>query len=159
VATTKEDLALSRAGKEPAEDVKRAVRRAIKLAGLEVQTVRMLKSLGADGRLVLAAASPVGWRYESPAIGLHVMVRFDGTVDAIQISCTATDGNPLMEVFVAPHLQGCSCRLADLAATLKEVWVARREVIARFQAGEAGPIFDGKWNWTTPDLPSLPDVV
>jgi hypothetical protein len=150
---------LSRAGKEPAEDVKRAVRRAIALAGLEMQTLRMFKSPGVDGRLVFGAASPAGWPYESPAIGLHVMVRFDGTVDEIQISCAATDGNPLMEVFRAPHLQGCSCRLADLAATLKEVWIARREVITQFQAGKAGPIFDGKWNWTTPNPPSLPDIV
>jgi hypothetical protein len=39
------------------------------------------------------------------------------------------------------------CRLADLPTTLKEVWVARREVIARLQAEESEPIFDGKWTW------------
>ena len=31
--------------------------------------------------------------------------------------------------------------------TLKEVWAARREVIARVEEGEKPPIFDGKWSW------------
>ena len=53
-----------------------------------------------------------------------------------------------MEVFKAPNLQRCSCRLTELSVTLKEVWVARREVIDRLAAGESPPIFDGKWNWT-----------
>ena len=149
---------MTRAGKEPAEDVKRAIRRAIKLAGLEVKDVRMFKSSGLDVRTVLGSASPAGWPHELPAVGLCAVVGFDGTVGEIEIRCAATDGDPLMEAFAAPHVQRCNCQLADLPTTLKEVWVARREVISRFQAGEAEPIFDGKWSWEVPSAPSLPDA-
>lgn len=139
---------MTRAGKEPAEDVKRAIHRAIELAGLEVRDLRMLKSVGQEGRIVLGAASPAGWPHDLPPIALYAFVKFDGSIGEIDIQCGATDGNPLMEVFTAPHVQQCKCRLADLPKTLKEVWVARREVIARLAAGEAAPIFDGKWSWT-----------
>ena len=149
---------MTRAGKEPAEDVKRAVRRAIELAGLEVQDVRMFKSPEMDVRTVLGSASPLGWPHELPAIGLCAVVGFDGTIGEIEIRCAATDGDPLMEALATPHVQRCNCRLEELPTTLKEVWVARHEVIARFQAGETTPIFDGKWSWKVPSAPSLPDT-
>jgi hypothetical protein len=146
---------LTRAGKEPAEDAKRAIRRAIELAGLEVDELRMFKSTRLDGRIVLGAASPAGWPHDLPAITLLAVVGFDGSIGEIEIRCAATDGNPLMEVFNAPRIQQCNCRLVDLPTTLKEVWVARREVMARLEAGETEPIFDGKWNWAIvlKDLP------
>jgi hypothetical protein len=146
---------LTRAGKEPAEDVKRAIRRAVELAGLEMREVRMFKSSELDGRIVLGAASPAGWPHELPAISLLAVVGFDGSIGEIDIRCAASDGDPLMETYSAPHVQRCHCRLPDLPTTLKEVWVARREVIARLEAGEAEPIFDGKWNWAIglKDLP------
>ena len=150
---------MTRAGKEPAEDVKRAIRRAIELAGLEVRDVRMFKSPELDVRTVLGSASPVGWPHELPAIGLCAVVGFDGTIGEIEIRCIATDGDPLMQTYSAPHVQRCNCRLVDLPTTLKDVWVARREVIARFQAGEAEPILDGKWSWEVPSTPALPDII
>lgn len=146
---------MTRAGKEPAEDAKRAIRRAIELVGLEVRELRMFKSTRLDGRIVLGAASPAGWPHELPAITLLGVVGFDGSIGDIEIRCAATDGDPLMEMFSAPRVQQCNCRLAELPTTLKEVWVARREVITRLEAGEAEPIFAGKWNWAIAmkDLP------
>ena len=138
---------MTRAGREPAEDVKRAIRRAIEFAGLEVSEVRMFKTEGLHGRMVHAGASPAGWPYETPAVSFMVVVRFDGTVGEVDIRCAASDGDPLMNLYIAPNLQKCSCQLDDLPATLKEVWVSRREVIARMKAGEAEPIFDGRWTW------------
>ena len=149
---------MTRAGKEPAEDVKRAIHRAIELAGLEVRDVRMLKSSELNVRTVLGSASPPGWPHELPAVGLCAVVGFDGTIGEIEIRCAATDGNPLMEALATPHVQRCNCRLEELPTALKEVWIARREVIARFQAGEVAPIFDGKWSWEVPSAPSLPDT-
>ena len=138
---------MSRAGKEPAEDVKRAIGHAIEVAGLKKREIRMFKSPGLHGRIVMGSASPADWPHELPAVSLLVVVGFDGSIGDIDIRCTATDGDPLMEVYNAPHLQRCSCQLADLPVTLKEVWVARRGVIARLAAGELPPIFDGKWTW------------
>jgi len=61
----------------------------------------------------------------NPAIALLAVVGFDGAVGEVEIRCAATDGDPLMELYCAPHVQRCNCRLADLPTTLKEVWVAR----------------------------------
>ena len=117
----KETLPLTRAGREPAEDVKRAIRRAVELAGLKIREVRMFKSPGLDGRIVLGAASPADWPHDLPAIELFAVVRFDGSDGEVQIRCAATDDDPLMEVYTAPHVQRCNCWLADLPTTLKEV--------------------------------------
>lgn len=150
---------MTRAGKEPAEDVKRAIRRAIELAGLEVCEMRMFKLRDRKGRAIRGAASPAGWPHDLPAVGLLVVVGFDGVVGEIDIRCAATDGCPLSEMLTAPHLQQCHCRLAELTTTLKEVWVARRQVIERLEAGEVAPIFAGRWNWAIVEGPSLPDDV
>jgi len=128
-------------------DVKRAIRRAIELAGLKAARINMLKSTEAEGRIVLGAGSPAGWPHDLPAIELWAVVGFDGAVSDVEIRCAATDGDPLMKVYNALNVQQCKCQLADLPVTLKEVWIARREVIARLKAGESPPIFDGKWNW------------
>jgi hypothetical protein len=48
--------------------------------------------------------------------------------------------------------------LADLSATLNEVCVARREIMAELQAGEAERIFDDKSNWAIPSEPLRPDI-
>ena len=87
-----------------------------------------------DGRIVVGAASPKGWPHDAPAIGLLAVIGFDGSIGEIEIRCAATDGDPLMETFSAPHIRQCSCQLTDLPTTLKEVWVARREIIARVEA-------------------------
>jgi hypothetical protein len=138
---------MTRAGREPAEDVKRAFRRAIEFAGLKLHEVRMHKMDHIQGRVIHGAACPEDWPHDLPAIELLTTVRFDGTVDDVQIRCGASDGHPVTEAFGAPHVQWCFCDLADLPMTLKEVWAARREVVARLARGEAPPIFDGKWTW------------
>ena len=90
---------MTRAGKEPAEDVKRAVRRAVEMAGLQVRGLRMFKSPGLDSRVVHGGASPADWPYEQPAIELAVVVGFDGEVSEVQVRCSATDGDPLMDAY------------------------------------------------------------
>ena len=93
---------MTRAGKEPAEDAKRAIRRAFEVVGLETREVRMFKSSTSEGRIVLGTASPTGWPHELPAIELLVWVGFDGSVGEADIRCAATDGDPLMESVCSP---------------------------------------------------------
>jgi hypothetical protein len=149
---------LTRAGKEPAEDVKHAICRAIELAGLKVHEVRMYKSAYAARRIVLGSGSPADWPHKLPAVEMHGMVGFDGSIGDIEIRCAATDGDPVMHVFTAPCIQRCTCPLTELPVTLKEVWIARREVIARLQTGDLAPIFDGKWSWELPNISLLPEI-
>ncbi|OHB82191.1 MAG: hypothetical protein A2W31_16135 [Planctomycetes bacterium RBG_16_64_10] len=113
----------------------------------------MYKIPDMECRVVHGTANPEGWAYEQPALDLLAKVGFDGSFRDVEIRCPATDGNPLMEVFRAPRLQRCCCTLAELPTTLKEVWAARRQTIARLEAGETPPIFDGKWTWARVDKP------
>jgi hypothetical protein len=149
---------MPRAGKEPAEDAKHAIRRAIELAGLKVLSISMHSMSEHECRLVHGMVIPDEWPHEVPAISLLVKVGFDGSIGETQILCSATNDHPLQNVFTVPALQNCFCPLEELPATLKEVWVSRRQVIDRLRSGEIPPIFDGKWNWELPNL-ALPDIV
>ena len=151
---------MTRAGKERAEDVKRAFRRAIELAGLRAESVRMHKRSAAGVRMVLGTTNPEGWPHKTPALSLIAHVGFDGAVGTVEIQCSASDGDPVLELFRAAKLRQCHCDLADLDTTLKEVWAARREVMARLADGETPPIFDGKWHWAIVDhMDFLSDIL
>ena len=149
---------MTRAGREPTEDVKRAFRRAIEFAGLEVCTVQMVKMDEHRGRLVLGGAKPQGWKHELPAVEISALVKFNGEIGLVAIRCGACDDNPIEHVFDAPRLQDCRCDLTDLPQTLKDVWAARGSVLQRWKKGERLPIHDGQWTWKLVDLDTgLPD--
>ena len=145
------------AGKEPAEDVKCAIRRAIELAGLEVLSISMQSMSGYGCRLVHGMATPEEWPHEVPALSLLVEVGFGGSIEKAQILCAATDEDPVQNVFNAPTLQDCFCQLEELPTTVKAVWVSRRQVIDRLKSGETPPIFDGRWTWEVPKI-ALPEI-
>ena len=142
---------MTRAGKEPAEDVKRAFVRAIELAGLKVHFVQMSKSQGVAGRWIMGAANPEGWAHECPAIELHAFVDLTGDIGAVEIRCSATDDDPLEKVFVAPTVRHCSCPLESLPETLVAVWEERQAVIDRVRRGEQDSHFVGRWEWKAPE--------
>ena len=144
---------MTRAGKEPAEDVKRAFRRAIKLAGLKVHRVEMHKTEGVNGRLILGSANPEGWPHECPALGMSTAVDFGGNVGPVTMRCAATEEDPLPNTFIARTVRGCSCQLQDLPATLKAVWAERQVIIDLVKRGElVESKFIGCWTWETPDF-------
>jgi hypothetical protein len=143
---------MTRAGKEPTEDVKRAFRRAIEFAGLDVCTVRMAKMDQSDGRWVVGTAKPTWWKHELPAIEVSALVKFSGEVGPVDIRCAACDDDPIAHVFDAPRLQDGHCSLAELPQVLKEVWAARGSVLQRWKNGERPPLQDGRWTWKLVEL-------
>jgi hypothetical protein len=145
---------MTRAGKEPTEDVKRAFRRAIEFAGLDVCTVRMAKMDQSDGRWVVGTAKPTWWKHELPAIEVSALVKFSGEVGPVDIRCAACDDDPIAHVFDAPRLQHGHCSLAELPQVLKEIWAARGSVLQRWKSGERPPFQDGRWTWAQADFPS-----
>ena len=68
---------MTRAGKEPAEDAKRAFVRAIKQAGLRVHRVEMFKGGDTPGRFVFGTANPEGCRS-------YALVEVDGSDTCIR---------------------------------------------------------------------------
>ena len=145
---------MTRAGKEPAEDVKRAFRRAIELAGLKAHRVEMFKTEGSSGRIVMGSANPEGWPQECPAIEMSTLVNFNGEVGRVDIRCAATDEDHLLSAFSARTLRACSCELDDLPATLKAVWAERQLIIDLVKQGKLTSAFVGRWTWESPD-PSI----
>ena len=145
---------MARAGEEPAEDVKRASRRAIVFASLDVCTVRMVKMDQSDGRWVVGTAKPTWWKHELPAMEVSAVVKFSGEVGPVDIRCAACDNDPIAHVFDGPHLQHGHCSLAKRPQVLKEVWAARGSVLQRWRNGELPPFQDGRWTWAQAVSPS-----
>ena len=143
---------MTRAGKEPTEDVKRAFQRAIDFAGLDVYKIQMVKSDEGGGRGVIGWAKPQWWRHDCPAIEMSTLVKFDGQVELVNVRCAACDDDPIAHVFEAPRIQECRCSLAELPQVLKEVWAARGSILQRWKNGESLPIYDGRWTWAQADI-------
>jgi len=146
---------MTRAGKEPAEDAKRAFARAIKHAGLVVRRVEMFKGGNTPGRFVFGTANPEGWAQESPAVELRTFVDFAGEIGPVEIRCSATDDDHVMNVFNAPTLRDCSCELAALPETLDAVWQERQVVLVWVKQGEPNSRFVGRWVWEAPGEPDI----
>ena len=72
-------------------------------------------------------------------------MKFDKTVGPVNIKCQATDEDPKLMLWKSPAVKDCHCDIDDLPRTLKEVWAARSDVIARLKQGESPPISDGRW--------------
>ena len=142
---------MTRAGKEPAEDVKRAFRRAIELAGLKAHRVEMFKAEGSRGRIIMGSANPEGWPHNCPAIEMSTLVEFSGEVGRVVIRGAATDEDHLLSAFSARTVRACSCALEDLPATLKAVWAERRLIIDLVKQGKLTSAFVGRWTWEAPE--------
>ena len=143
---------MTRAGKEPAEDVKRAFRRAIEMVGLKAHRVEMFKTEGPSGRIVMDSANPEGWPHECPAISMSTLVNFSGEVGRVDIRCAATDEDHLVVGFSARTVRNCSCDLKNLPATLKAVWAERQIIVDLVKQGKLTSTFVGRWTWEAPDL-------
>lgn len=141
---------MTRAGKEPAEDVKRAFVRAIERIGLKVHRVQMFTGEPAEGRFIMGSAKPEGWAHECPAIGMRTFVDFTGEIGNVEIRCSATDEDPLMNMFSAPTLRHCSCDLGSLPDILQAVWDERRRVIDWAKQVDQDSRFVGRWVWQAP---------
>lgn len=141
---------MTRAGKEPAEDVKRAFTRAIAATGLEVQWVKMFRG-GLEGRFIMGTARPPGWTQEAPAVELHAQVGFNGQISVVEIRCAATDDDRLMNTLVAPTVRNCHCTLEDLPETLQAVWAERQVVMEQTKGGSFKSRFEGRWLWEAPE--------
>ena len=142
---------MTRAGKEPAEDVKKAFRRAIELAGLKAHRVKMFKTEGSGGRIVMASANPGGWPHNCPGIEMSTLVDFNGGVGRVDIRCAASDEDHLLSAFSARTVRACFCKLKDLPATLKAVWAERQLIIDLVKQGKLTSAFVGRWTWEAPD--------
>jgi hypothetical protein len=132
---------MNRAGREPAEDVKRRMMHASEEAGLKVSTGRMYLSKEAGVRVILVCASVPEWPYERPMLNLLTTVGIDGQWSGkVDIRCAAAEDNPIMEFWNTPTLRGrnavpLNCLVGELRETVEE-W---QQVVAAKKLGIPGP--------------------
>ena len=146
---------MRRAGREPAEDVKRRLVAACQEAGLEVSEgcFRLLKDLRV--RFVMVCASLPGWPHEIPMVTIQTWVSTSGETFPIQIYCQATkpEKDPEMNVFATPLMDGRkSVSPGSLVENLQETLLERAQVLRALDHGEIPPFAFDETVW---DLPSF----
>jgi hypothetical protein len=142
----------NRAGKEVAEDAKRAVQRAFEHAGLKPSEVRMIMEQDQKARFILGGANPPSWAHRLPALSVEFSVTTSGLVTPVRVFCDASDDDPATSMGPGVlSIKDCICRLEDISEVLKGVWIERETLVARQKAGEHIRSFAGtfRWEWTT----------
>ena len=126
---------MTRAGREPAEDVKRRLVAACQEVGLVVKsaTMHLHKDLGS--RLVHADASLPEWPHEIGMLSVMAVVGVDGSwPETVDIRCIASRENPTT-VF-GPWMQGRGrVPFGDLIKELQATLAERKQVMAMAACG------------------------
>ncbi len=142
---------MSRAGREPAEDVKRRFVTACQEVGLVVENANMHLMKDQGVRLIHVAASIADWPQETPMLSVMAQVGIQGQwPETVDIRCTAATGETIG--LSSPWMKGRGevpfQQLIDqLGETLKE----REEVIAMVAEGVSGPYVFEQSVWETFD--------
>jgi hypothetical protein len=117
---------MSRAGREPAEDVKRRLAAACEEVGLTVAYATMHLNPEAGTRLIHVGASFPGWSYELATVALMARVPVSGQwPDFVDIRCCATEGDPAQSL--GPWMLGRDqVPFPELVEQLRENWPSER---------------------------------
>ena len=143
---------IMRAGREPAEDVVRTLKRACQDAGLIVKRTMARLTEDREARTILVSASPPNWPHSTPMVSLMTSVKISGDVAGIRLQCRGTDEDPLVSVFTAPVLRGCEAPLQEVADTLENILLDRVHVGRLLAEGRTPPFITGDWTWAIPSL-------
>ena len=143
---------MSRAGREPAEDLKRRLSAACQEVGLVVSSARMTLVKGEKLRVIHVAASSHGWPHELPMVSLMAVISTGGDWNrTVDVRCSATDENPLS--LCIPWMKGRGqVRLEELVEQLRETLNEREQVIAAIKCGIDGPYTFERSVWEVPDF-------
>jgi len=142
---------MTRAGKEPAEDVKRRFVSACQEVGLEVSNANMylMKELGV--RIIDVGASIPDWPEEKPMLSLMARVGVNGQwPETVDVRCTAKTSDA--DILGGPWMKGRGeVPFAELIEQLGETLREREQVIAMAAEGIPGPYVFGQTTWDTFD--------
>ena len=143
---------MSRAGREPAEDLKKRLVAACQEVGLRVSSARMalLKEEGA--RVIHVNGCPENWPHECPMLGVMASITTGGQWNGmVDIRCCGTEDDPVSGR--TPWMKGRSnVMLEELVEQLRETLDEREKVIAAIKFGIEGPYRFERSVWEVPDL-------
>ena len=143
---------MNRAGREPAEDVKRRIVAACETAGLRVDTARMyLRKLQGD-RVLLVAASPTDWSLARPMVTILTTVAVGGEWSGeVDVRCSAGENESVVKFWDIPVMQGRNTvPMEDLPRQLCETMEEREQVVAAIRLGVTGPYTFRRSRWQKP---------
>ncbi len=143
---------MSRAGREPAEDVKRRFVAACEEVGLDIHHANMIRNRDDGSRLILVGAVPAKWVHDTPMLSLMTKVLSSGDwARTVDVRCVATDEEP--DPASAPWMQGRGeVPLGELIEQLRETLAEREQVLAAVKAGRRGPFEFERSVWKVVDL-------
>jgi hypothetical protein len=143
---------MTRAGKEPAEDLKRRLVAACQEVGLSLTRGRMHLGPDARSRAVLVGASPPAWRSASDLLSVSGIVSVKGDWPAwVTIRCGAADDDagPAGGVWMKGREQ---TSLAALVEQLRQTLAEREQVVAAMKSELPGPYRFQQSVWAAVDL-------
>ena len=143
---------MRRAGREPAEDIKRRIVAACKHAGLIVLSARMYLRHDQNDRVILVLAAKPDRPWEQCSISIMTMVtvggRWSGRLD---IRCAAYDRNYDPDVWDTPVMRGRGAvPLEELMEALKKTVEEQEQVVAAMKMGVDGPYSFAETCWDKP---------
>ena len=143
---------MSRAGREPAEDVKRRVVTACKDAGLRIATARMYLRKNRGDRVIVVAASPADWEREHPMITVLTTVTLAGDWSrTVDIRCSTADDDSIARFWEIPVMQGRhAVPVEELGTHLRDTRREREQVMAAIRLGVDGPYTFEHSRWKKP---------
>lgn len=143
---------MNRAGREPAEDVKRRIVAACTETGLEISTARMYLRKHQSDRVILVAASPNDWPFDRPMITILTTVSVSGDWSCdVDIRCSASEADSLMGFWDTPVMRGRnSVPIEHLIDQLRKTIEEREQVVAALRLGVTGPYTFQQTRWENP---------
>jgi hypothetical protein len=143
---------VSRAGREPAEDVKRRLVAACQEVGLTVTSARMHMLPGSAARVVHVQGNVDGWPHETTPLSVLACVKESGDwPESIDIRCVGSEEDPMR--LTGPWMRGRSeVPFGELVEQLQETLKERQMVIAAAKSGVARPYKFERAVWEEVDL-------
>lgn len=143
---------MSRAGREPAEDIKRRLVHICREAGLKVTTARMYLRKDQGDRLVLIGATRCNARDERWIVSIITPVstcgEWSGEVD---IRCSISPEELLTQARCGLVMRGRGAvPFEDLARQLRDTLEEREQVMAALNLGVEGPYTFRRTRWECP---------
>jgi hypothetical protein len=142
----------TRAGREPAEDIKRRLVHICREAGLKVATARMYLREGQGDRLILIGATKPGANDDRWIVSIITPVstcgEWSGEVD---IRCSIAPEDLLTHLRSGLVMRGRSAvPFEDLARQLRDTLEEREQVMAALNLGVDGPYTFRRARWECP---------
>ena len=143
---------MTRAGREPAEDVKRRLVAACQEVGLEINSASMHLSKEHGARWILVEAAPPDWPHELSPLSVMARVGIAGEwPKSVDIRCLGSRENPTR--VTGPWMKGrhevpLENLIEQLQATLEE----RKQVLELADSGDPGPYTFEASVWQNVDL-------